>query len=110
VTGLSNVLTCHANATLGREPAALDELIGVLVLTRKPKQSIMIGDDVEVTVLSAHGETVRLGIQAPSDVRVWRTEIYTEIHPQRGEGGDREDVGSDVGDPRPRVDGPHEQG
>ena len=39
----------------------------------------MIGDDVEIILLSAAGGKVRLGIQAPSDVRVYRTEIYTEI-------------------------------
>lgn len=51
----------------------------MLVLTRKPDQSIMIGDDVEITVLSVSGDKVRLGIQAPADVPVHRTEIYREI-------------------------------
>ena len=81
----------------------------MLVLTRKPKQSIMIGDDVEVTVLSADGRKVRLGIQAPSDVPVHRTEIYMAIQQERGEGGDREDVGSDVDDPLHELDGPPER-
>ncbi len=62
-------------------------MIGVLVLTRKPNQSIMIGDDVEVTVLSVVGEKVRIGIQAPSDVPVYRNEIYLEIQRTHGEGG-----------------------
>jgi carbon storage regulator len=47
----------------------------------------MIGDDIELTVLSVQGEKVRLGIQAPSDVPVFRTEIYGEIkqgHQTRG--------------------------
>lgn len=56
----------------------------MLVLTRKSNQSIMIGDDVEVTVLSVMGDKVRIGIQAPGDVPVFRTEIYLEIH--RGQG------------------------
>jgi carbon storage regulator len=51
----------------------------MLVLTRKDKQSIMIGDDIKVIVLSSDGTKVRLGIQAPSDVSVHRTEIYLEI-------------------------------
>ncbi len=51
----------------------------MLVLTRKAKQSIMIGDDIEVMVLSSDGTKVRIGIQAPSDVSVHRTEIYLEI-------------------------------
>ena len=63
----------------GRSTAAVGEFMGVLVLTRKPKQRIMIGDDVEITLLSASGGKVRIGIQAPSEVPVYRTEIYTEI-------------------------------
>jgi carbon storage regulator len=85
-------------------------LIHVLVLTRKPKQSIMIGDDVEVTVLSADGGKVRLGIQAPSEVPVHRTEIYMAIQREHGQGGDREDVGSEVDDPLRELDGPPERG
>jgi carbon storage regulator len=51
----------------------------MLVLTRKPNQSIMIGDDIEVSVLSVVGEKVRIGINAPHDIPVFRTEIYVEI-------------------------------
>jgi carbon storage regulator len=54
----------------------------MLVLTRKDKQSIMIGDDIKVMVLSSDGTKVRLGIQAPSTVSVHRTEIYLEIQSQ----------------------------
>jgi carbon storage regulator len=43
----------------------------------------MIGDDVEIILLSAAGGKVRLGIQAPSEVPVYRTEIYTEIRQER---------------------------
>lgn len=56
----------------------------MLVLTRKSNQSIMIGDDIEVTVLSVLGEKVRLGIQAPGEVQVYRTEIYAEINRSKG--------------------------
>lgn len=62
----------------------------MLVLTRKARQSIMIGDDVEVTVLSSDGAKVRLGIQAPSNVPVHRTEIYLEIIAQGQEGASSE--------------------
>ncbi len=51
----------------------------MLVLTRKSNQSIMIGDDIEVTVLAIMGEKVRIGIQAPRDVPVFRREVYLEI-------------------------------
>jgi carbon storage regulator len=68
----------------------------MLVLTRKTNQSIMIGDDIEVSVLSVVGEKVRIGIQAPSDVPVFRTEIYREIQRQQGEGRSAEEVRSEV--------------
>jgi carbon storage regulator len=58
----------------------------MLVLTRKSNQSIMIGDDIEVSVLSVAGEKVRIGIQAPQDVPVFRTEIYLEIQRQQEPG------------------------
>jgi len=54
----------------------------MLVLTRKSKQSIMIGDDVEVFVLSTTGEKVRIGIQAPRDIPIFRKEIYLAIQQQ----------------------------
>ena len=51
----------------------------MLVLTRKSNQSIMIGDEIEVSVLSIMGEKVRIGIQAPRDIPVFRKEVYLEI-------------------------------
>jgi carbon storage regulator len=51
----------------------------VLVLTRKASQSIMIGDEIEVSVLAIMGEKVRIGIQAPRSVPVFRKEVYIEI-------------------------------
>jgi len=54
----------------------------MLVLTRKANQSIMIGDNIEVSVLSVLGEKVRLGIQAPRDVPVFRKEVFLEIQAQ----------------------------
>ncbi len=70
----------------------------MLVLTRKSNQSIMIGDDIEVSVLSIMGEKVRIGIQAPRDVPVFRREVYLEIQQERrnlgneGDGDARGDV------------------
>jgi carbon storage regulator len=58
----------------------------MLVLTRKSNQSIMIGDDIQVSVLSIAGEKVRIGIQAPKEIPVFRTEIYIEIHGEEDEG------------------------
>jgi len=60
----------------------------------------MIGDLIEVTVLSAAGDKVRLGIQAPADVPVYRSEIYVEIRQQQREKAGRGDAGA-VGLERP---------
>lgn len=51
----------------------------MLVLTRKTNQSIMIGDEIEVSVLSVSGDKVRIGIDAPRDVAVFRKEVYESI-------------------------------
>ena len=51
----------------------------VLVLTRKSNQSIMIGDEIEISVLAIMGEKVRIGIEAPRSVPVYRHEVYVEI-------------------------------
>ena len=60
----------------------------MLVLTRKSNQSIMIGDDIEVSVLAIMGEKVRIGIQAPRDIPVFRKEVYLEIQQEQvSEGG-----------------------
>jgi carbon storage regulator len=63
----------------------------VLVLTRKSNQSIMIGDDIEISVLAVMGEKVRIGIEAPRSVPVFRREVYVEIQ-EEGDGGDHEEV------------------
>ena len=65
----------------------------MLVLTRKSNQSIMIGDDIEVSVLSIMGEKVRIGIQAPRDIPVFRKEVYLEIQQERA--GATEDAPAD---------------
>jgi carbon storage regulator len=63
----------------------------MLVLTRKGNQSIMIGDDIEVSVLAIMGEKVRIGIEAPRTVPVFRKEVYLEIQEGRAA-----DAGDDV--------------
>jgi carbon storage regulator len=64
----------------------------MLVLTRKSNQSIMIGDDIEVSVLAIVGEKVRIGIQAPRDVPVFRKEVYLEIQDEQRDGMKPHDV------------------
>lgn len=51
----------------------------MLVLTRKPDQSIIIGEDVEIIVLEVRGDQVRLGIRAPRHIAVHRKEVFEQI-------------------------------
>jgi carbon storage regulator len=57
----------------------------MLVLTRRTNQSIMIGDEVEISVLSVSGEKVRIGIEAPAEIPVFRKEVYLRIQAERSE-------------------------
>ena len=68
----------------------------MLVLTRKSNQSIMIGDDIELSVLAIVGEKVRIGIQAPRDIPVFRKEVYLEIQDERRDGMKGEEVVAEV--------------
>lgn len=54
----------------------------MLILTRRTGETLMIGDDVSVTVLSVKGNQVHLGINAPRDIPVHREEIFRRIHQQ----------------------------
>lgn len=51
----------------------------VLVLSRRPQQSLLIGTDVVVTVLEVNGDTVRIGITAPPEVDIHREEVYLDL-------------------------------
>jgi carbon storage regulator len=64
----------------------------MLVLTRKTNQSIMIGDEIEVSVLAVSRDKIRLGITAPRDVPVFRKEVYLSI---KGEEAAKEDEDED---------------
>lgn len=56
----------------------------MLILTRRISESVIIGDDVKVTVLGVKGSQVRLGIEAPKSVSVHREEIYQRIQQEKG--------------------------
>ena len=51
----------------------------MLILTRKPDESIMIDDDIKIQILNIKGNQIRIGIQAPKSVLVYRDEVYRRI-------------------------------
>lgn len=57
----------------------------MLVLSRKINEKIKIGEDIELTIVSINGDVVRLGIEAPRDVKILRSEVYAEIQRQNRE-------------------------
>jgi len=57
----------------------------MLVLSRQKDESIMIGDEVEITIVDVRGDTVRLGITAPRRISVHRREIYDAIQREKAE-------------------------
>ena len=57
----------------------------MLILTRRVGETLMIGDDVTVTVLGVKGNQVRIGVNAPRDVAVHREEIYERIKREQAE-------------------------
>jgi carbon storage regulator len=76
----------------------------MLVLTRKQNQSIMIGDDIEVSVLSIAGDKVRIGIQAPREIPVFRDEVYRQLLEQTAAAGSSERAEVDEALKRLRTD------
>lgn len=64
----------------------------MLILTRRPLEAVMIGDEVVVTVLAVKGNNVRIGIKAPKNVAVHREEIYKQIQRETGARSEAERV------------------
>ncbi len=60
----------------------------MLVLSRQKDESIVIGDDVEITIVDVRGDKVRLGINAPREISVHRKEIYQAIQREKAENGE----------------------
>jgi len=54
----------------------------MLILTRRPGESIHLGDDIKITVLSIQGKQIKIGIEVPDDITVYREEIYLRVQEQ----------------------------
>lgn len=63
----------------------------MLILTRRVGETLMVGDDVTVTVLGVKGNQVRIGVNAPKDVSVHREEIYQRIQKEKSESADSDE-------------------
>ncbi|MCI8337511.1 MAG: carbon storage regulator CsrA [Lachnospiraceae bacterium] len=64
----------------------------MLALARKMNQSIMIGNDIEITLLEIKGDQVKLGITAPKSVPIYRKEIYAQIQEENKSAGQAVDL------------------
>lgn len=64
----------------------------MLALARKINESIMIGNDIEITVLEIKGDQIKIGVKAPKSVPIYRKELYVQIQDENKKAGEKVDV------------------
>jgi len=67
----------------------------MLVLTRKKNESIVINDDIEITIIDIQNDQIRLGISAPKNVSIYRKEIYLEIIEENKKAAENQNISLD---------------
>jgi carbon storage regulator len=81
--GRSEVVGLLSDPTDNPHPAFKERIL--LILTRRVNESLIVGEQVTVTVLAVKGNQVRIGINAPKDVAVHREEIYDRVQKEKAE-------------------------
>lgn len=64
----------------------------MLVLTRRPKQQIMLGDDIVINIVEVQGDNVRIAIDAPRSIKIYRGEIYRSIQEENRKAAEQDSV------------------
>ncbi|MCH5267638.1 MAG: carbon storage regulator CsrA [Lachnospiraceae bacterium] len=64
----------------------------MLALARKVNESIMIGNDIEITILEIKGDQIKIGVNAPKSVPIYRKELYVQIQEENKQAGEQVDV------------------
>ena len=64
----------------------------MLALTRKKGESLVINNDIEITILEIRGDQIKLGVSAPKEVPIYRTEVYTQIQQENRKSADAQNA------------------